>query len=352
MKIAITSDIHISPEHPERLVHFESFIRDLHQKKIMQVIIAGDLFDKDRLNASLRDISRIISSFPDITIYVIPGNHDPSVHSKYFTSMDNLNVFSDPEVIELGGIQFFFSPYRESSMGEAIEQYGEALHRGKWVLVSHGDVVGAARDATGNEGKSYFPLAASDIAKYAPACVFLGHIHEQRIIRDMIYYPGSLYPVSVDERGPRKYIIYDTGTYTCSIEQHTTDVVYFREHVTVIPFEHMNEHLVHSLKAVRKDWEKQGIGKENMRSVKASIDLRGYTDDKERISAIIRKWQERIGLHDLEVNDHMNIAHMSELEGITSDFIKEVYSTTIKGSQDYLPDAESVIEGGLEILYS
>jgi DNA repair exonuclease SbcCD nuclease subunit len=52
MKIGITADLHLKSkdETPERYNALENIIADLRSKNINRLIVAGDLFDRERYN--------------------------------------------------------------------------------------------------------------------------------------------------------------------------------------------------------------------------------------------------------------------------------------------------------------
>ena len=47
MKIAITADLHLHSNHPERRDALEDILQQINSEGISDLIIAGDLFDKD-----------------------------------------------------------------------------------------------------------------------------------------------------------------------------------------------------------------------------------------------------------------------------------------------------------------
>ena len=56
----------------------------LYDNKINNLIIAGDLLDKDF--DGYHEIDESASKFPDINITAIPGNHDLTLEQKFFNS--------------------------------------------------------------------------------------------------------------------------------------------------------------------------------------------------------------------------------------------------------------------------
>lgn len=95
MKIAITADCHLSPNHPERKQALEKILEKLKFSNINILIIAGDLFDKKAQNYS--EFDEILKKFPNIFVYAIPGNHDSNLHQKFFTAKTLKVISPDSE---------------------------------------------------------------------------------------------------------------------------------------------------------------------------------------------------------------------------------------------------------------
>ncbi len=81
-------------------------------------LIAGDLFEDNQVSDDLvLQAVSIFKDFPDIQIYILPGNHDPASgpesvwNRKAFVSPPaNVHVFREPERIDLGGAVLLASP--------------------------------------------------------------------------------------------------------------------------------------------------------------------------------------------------------------------------------------------------
>ena len=122
MKIAITADIHLKTdkENPERFNALQDILDQLADENIKHIIIAGDLFDIESQNYSIFDELCKKEEHRSTNFYIIPGNHDPSISSKYFTS-ENIKVFDKPTFQDFDDCtsSFFFIPYfAGKSMGD------------------------------------------------------------------------------------------------------------------------------------------------------------------------------------------------------------------------------------------
>ncbi|MGB3901893.1 MAG: metallophosphoesterase, partial [Bacteroidales bacterium] len=94
MKIGITADLHLKSknETPERYNALEKIIHHLKNENIRDLIIAGDLFDKEFNNYS--DFENICRNNSNINFYIIRGNHDIDLKSSSFSS-PNIKVFDE-----------------------------------------------------------------------------------------------------------------------------------------------------------------------------------------------------------------------------------------------------------------
>lgn len=237
MKIAVTGDIHLREEKPERLENLRIFIKEIQPQGIDKIIIAGDLFDKGFKEHKF--FEACCKLYPGIDFYIIPGNHDPEVMQGLFGS-DNIRVFSEPDFKNFDNKQFLFLPYKNnSSVAKALESREDGvkeIDKNGCYLITHGDVTGSRIRDTGNE-EGYFPISKSDIIRFGFKKVFLGHIHKPHIPYENydIFYPGSLYPLDITETGIRKYIVYDTKTDSVEFKTFKNPVLYDHWVFLVIP---------------------------------------------------------------------------------------------------------------------
>ncbi|MBI1810875.1 MAG: metallophosphoesterase, partial [Nitrospirae bacterium] len=160
MKIAVTADLHLKSreEYLERWNALENIINQMFDEDIKILIIAGDLFNKESQNYSELDEFCKQKKYEQIKFYIIPGNHDSSVSSKYFTA-DNIEIFNEPKILPLGEppLYFFFTPYiPDKSMGEIIAKYKDDLSE-RWVLIGHGDYLEGSRLPNPYEPGIYMP---------------------------------------------------------------------------------------------------------------------------------------------------------------------------------------------------
>ena len=148
MKIAFTADVHLHTEHPERYGALEDILGQLEAEGIECLVVAGDLFDRDNDEVSLKDFERMCGEHPAIQVLVIPGNHDESLDPSHLTQ-GNVQVYREPIVWPLEGINLLLVPYAAGDMGEAIVEKTAELEGKPWMLVGHGDYMSGLRPREG-----------------------------------------------------------------------------------------------------------------------------------------------------------------------------------------------------------
>jgi len=238
MKVAITSDLHLNPEfsfqrfkYPDtdpqlyseidnrygefrnnflRWLVLEEILENCRKENIPHLIIAGDLFDK---KTGLTEIDPLFKKYKDISIHIIPGNHDYFLSKKYFsTNLENVFIYEEPEIKDIGGILFAFVPYKKgSSFLEEISKIKNLTNtKQNLILISHSDIMAECYDKR-DEERIYFPITKKDLNLLRPDLVILGHIHQppEEPIYGNIFYPGSPCACDSNETGVRTYLILD-----------------------------------------------------------------------------------------------------------------------------------------------
>ncbi len=353
MKIGITADVHLSPAHPERIENLKNLLNNLLQKKIYNLIIAGDLFEQENLNESIKVFINLLEEFNNINTYIIPGNHDSKILSKFFPSLPNLKFFSKPQIVKLSNIPFLFIPYFDNtSMGEIIAEFKQNLPPENWILISHGDYMGLKQRFTGNEADAYFPLSREDISQYKPQFVFLGHIHQHWSDNDKVYYPGSPYPVDKTETGIRYILLFDIKKKEPSYIPIETDKIYLKEKINIIPVSNIEKYLNEKLEKLKRKWQNQGLSEEILKKTYLTVELNGFTDNRAKVIEFINNLKNIFQLKDVKFVDNLQIAEMPELKEFTERFIRMVEQLEYTPSAEYMPDKELILLEGEKIIYT
>lgn len=102
--IVFTSDIHLSPNRPDLLALFETFIKE-HASKATDVYLLGDLFEAwigdDNLTKFNRHVAGLIKSLAkyDIKTYFMHGNRDFLLGQQY-ADLCQMSIIPDPFLLE------------------------------------------------------------------------------------------------------------------------------------------------------------------------------------------------------------------------------------------------------------
>jgi DNA repair exonuclease SbcCD nuclease subunit len=235
MKIAITADVHLAADRPERLESFSALCGEWSAAGLPHVIVAGDLFDAGM--TGYKEVDALGARHPEMTFHIIRGNHDITITQAIFASR-NLRVYSEPAFETFGSRTMLFLPYEETgSASRLIARHALAprIERNRTCLVMHGDVAGSGLEESGREG-AYFPIAISDRSTYGFARVFLGHIHRPHDLDGgRFVYPGSPCPLDPTERGARRWLLYDVDRDTIESKPIHRGPVYDELVIRVLP---------------------------------------------------------------------------------------------------------------------
>lgn len=281
MKIAITADAHLTSysETPERYNALKDIFQQAVSTSLDAVLISGDLFNKDFNNYS--DFEKLANEFPELNIWILPGNHDSGISSRSLVGK-NLRIFEQVEVIR-DHISFLMVPYKSrTTMGEVIASQMKFFSPKHWALFGHGDWLDGVRTPNPLEPGTYMSLTRSDLDRYQPAKVFLGHIHARSDVP--IYYPGSPCGIDITETGERRFLVYDSSTDIVESRIIHTEVIYHIANLLILPVEDEETYLHTTISAEKDKWR---IRKEDATRTKIRVKVRGYTKDKSALNAIL-----------------------------------------------------------------
>ena len=350
MKIAVTADVHLTrrDDQPARFNALANIFESLAVLEIDQLVIAGDLFNKDIQNYS--EFETLCKEHPEVTVHIIPGNHDPSLEQKRFAT-DKIQAYSKPTPVPFGETTFLFIPYQlGTSMGEAIATEASSLEAGKWVLVGHGDYCRGIRQTDADEPGTYMPLFRSDIDRFRPRTVLLGHIHI-RSSKDNVYYPGSPCGLDISEVGPRHFLLYDTETAEISPHRIQTDVLFFKESFMIVPREDELDCLVTEIQRRIEAW---GLEESELKRVQLRVAARGFCRNKQAISNLL---EESFGSFTHYKNAPPDVGDLSastheELVSIANRVEQEIDELDWQvGLEDDKPDRDEIMNQALRVIY-
>ncbi len=297
MTIAFTADLHLKEAREEAPARYHALVNifdQLQSEGILTLIIAGDLYDKDSTNHY--EFDELCRAYPEIRVYLIPGNHDPGLKPEAFTA-ENLTVITTPHLLQISDnkLSVLCLPYQsDQSMGEALAGYQAEIAEwptpNRWVLVGHGDYLGTTKTPNHYEPGIYMPLSASDLERYQPGLVILGHIH-QRTDSGKIHYPGSPCGLDITETGRRYFSLLDEETLTIEAKPIDTDFLYFSETLVSLPLADEDTYIRKQLESLENNWQ---LAPEDYPKVRLRLTVKGYTNDKAKLKTLIENHFDQI----------------------------------------------------------
>ena len=218
MKFLHTSDIHIdSPltsrlpadkvrgRRRELLQNFARLINEARAIGVGAIIIAGDLFDSERVSKKALDTAfDIIEGSADITFFYLQGNHEgDALLSCGRTMPSNLKTFDkDWTYYQLGEITVAGRSEIREGMFDSLNLFAS----GKNIVVLHGEI----RDKSAAPESIGLREAADKNIDY----LALGHYHsysaEAIDDRGIAVYSGTPEGRGFDEAGDKGFVILDT----------------------------------------------------------------------------------------------------------------------------------------------
>ena len=289
MKIGITADLHLDSEkkHPERFHAAENIFQQCVNLGIQHLIVAGDLFNKENQNYAQFDKLVSKPSYKNLQLWIIPGNHDTGLKNASLTA-GNATVFDQPEIhrfSDLMSLPFLMVPYdKQSSMGEIVTSYSGDLKADEWILIGHGDWVEGLHEPNPLEPGVYMPLTRSDLERYKPLQVILGHIHKATDTRN-IHYPGSPCPLDINETGKRRFLILDTETGAIEYSPVNSDILYFNESFIVLPMEDESGYIQKQINHRIASWN---LSRDDYKRDRVRVKLSGYSTDKRKLLETVK----------------------------------------------------------------
>jgi DNA repair exonuclease SbcCD nuclease subunit len=335
-------------ETPERYGALEKIVDYLKRENIKDLIIAGDLFDKDFNNYS--DFENICRTNQEINFYIILGNHDTGLEQRHFSS-PNIEIFREITIKKFENIQCLFLPYQMSgTMDEILINYFNNHEiSDRLVLISHGDYINVNKSINEYEKGYYMPLSNNIINDLKPLLVFLGHIHKANN-NDIVYYPGSPYPLDINETGKRKFLIYDTNNYKPEYVYLDLDRINMVEELLIIPNETEIEDAINKLDEIINNWN---LNDSELEKVVLRLILKGFTNDKNALVQNITHHldNKKIKLYDNNVplDNKLNIVKDANREFLMNDVLNRINNLT--ETFDY-SEKEDIIEQALNLIFN
>ncbi len=346
-KVAVTADIHLrkGDNYKEREATLLKILDVLVSDKITTLIIAGDLFDKGYNN--YKELESVVSrkEYKHINFYVIPGNHDYQLKAKFFTA-ENIKIIEEPEVISFHeNSPFLFVPYKENStMGSQIAKAYQQISDKEWVLVGHGDYIEGQRTINPYEKGVYMPLTISDVKRFNPSLILMGHIHKPTQSKNL-YYPGSPFPLHRNETGLRRFLTINTKTKEVEERTIDSDTIFYNKTLFIIPSLSKEERV----KELHLILSSLNINKEDLKKVVLELKMEGcLSGDKRELKALTEEYlKDKIK----KVNTDMEELAVTEEDSERWEIFKKTNQLLEKQSKKDNPIKREVIKQILEIIY-
>jgi DNA repair exonuclease SbcCD nuclease subunit len=355
MKIAITADLHLRQDRPERLNALKRLFDGLSQEGVSHLIIAGDLFDREVQNYSF--FESLVSSYSSIQLLIIPGNHDPGLRQEHFVAK-NIKVLTETELINFEEVPFLFVPFVfGKSMDVALAEFFSENHiPSRWVLLSHGDYITGLKPLNPYEEGIYMPLSVRAIEKYSPEKVILGHIHKPLCRGELgrVFYPGSLCGLDINESGPRGYIMLELPELKLHWQRIKTDVIYYNETLLVFP-EDQKEDIIQRLQSLLNSFD---IGSEEDQRIVLRLAVKGYCKNKSEVLETVEKVLEKTKI-ELE-EDHLRtdgLCHITEAPfyeermELLERFKNTIHSSGLRSFDGIDISPEELLEEAMRIIF-
>ena len=352
MIIAVTADCHLTTraQHPERYRALEILLDRLVEKKVGHLIVAGDLFDENVTQFADFEALAAQKAYRAIHWHVIPGNHDARLSARALHA-ENVTVYDAPTVaaLDLMSLPIFFLPYREASnMGAHIGSQAQALEGSRWVLVGHGDWIEGLREPNPYEPGVYMPLTRADLEQFSPVTAVLGHIHKPQESGRVVY-PGSPYPLHINETGRRRVLLLDSETGRYRSEPLFTDPLYFHAEITALPLIDEKAFIDAQIVDFLAQWR---LSDQEKTAAVVRVRVRGYTADRAAVGAWVRQGFDGLTLDGEAGPDlgQLRLAENRDLAEIARRVHDEVQSLPWPQDEDE-PSREEILLEALKVIY-
>ena len=240
-----TSDIHLDTSFsgsgfPSRLGDrkreairgtFRRIMDDARQQDVDLVLIAGDLFESERVTPdTVEFIRKQFEGLGSIRVFIAPGNHDPFIPGSPYREEswpDNVYIFSEEafhsvEIPQLGirvtGFGFE-RPHLEDRFFQKLPVLSKDLFN---IVLSHGSNTGRIPAGKSRHG----PFTIGEIAGKNIQYCALGHYHQQQQLPNPVddtpaWYSGIPEGRGWDETGPCGYLFGEFTDGNLAVENRT-----------------------------------------------------------------------------------------------------------------------------------
>jgi exonuclease SbcD len=209
---------------------FRRILEDVRRLAVDLVLIAGDLFEHERITPdTVEFLKQQFVSLTPTPIFITPGNHDPYIHgSPYLEEAwpDNVILFKDEafrfrELSHLG-VRVTGFGYNRTRLDRHIFLELRALPTDLFnIVIAHGSDIDRIPTGKSQHG----PFAIEEVAGKNIHYCALGHYHQQRQVLNPIdhtqcWYSGIPEGRGWDEEGKCGYLLGEISENDVRIEAH------------------------------------------------------------------------------------------------------------------------------------
>ena len=195
---------------------FRRIIDDARSQQVDLVLIAGDLFESERVTPDTFEfIKRQLAALDSAQVFIAPGNHDPFVQGSPYRDDSwpkNVHIFDaeefqSVEIPELGvrvtGFGFVHHNLEDHFFSKLPVLSNDLFN----IVVAHASDISSVPAGKSKHG----PFEVSEIAGKNVRYCALGHYHQQHRVDNTldtadIWYSGIPEGRGWDEEGPRGYL--------------------------------------------------------------------------------------------------------------------------------------------------
>ena len=196
------------------------------------IIIAGDLFDNNEVDRGLTEVVLdIIAQIAPISVYILPGNHDPLTRDSLFLdslwkSLNNVVIFKNKEPIEIPelNVTLYPCPVAQKQTRSDLTEWIKAMNESISIGIAHGNL-----QIEGFIDDSNFPIDPERVEKSGLDYLALGEWHsllkyggKDGVVRTV--YPGTPETTKFGERDSGKAVIVEIEKHSLKPAIHEIDI--------------------------------------------------------------------------------------------------------------------------------
>ncbi len=193
-----------------RIESIHNVLKLAQQEKVDFVLLCGDIFEHNMISQEeAKKVVTIFNQYPDIPLYLLPGNHDilgaDCIYNRViFQQVNNLTILCTIDSVEVPGAILHpcpvLSKFTKQDLTETIPVVNEI--DGIHIAVAHGSLVG--KFPSSNWEDIELPIKPSCVERTGIDYLALGHWHSHRTFEDSngiarIVYSGTHEQTNYDE---------------------------------------------------------------------------------------------------------------------------------------------------------